>query len=126
MSESDTFTHLPPEDAKGRPGDDADFPVVEPGHYTVGAEFARGGQGRILTAQDLRLHRQVAIKELRLSGDTDWRKRFRREILITARLQHPSVVPIYEAGVWPNGQPFYAMKLVTGRPLDKVVAGLNT
>ncbi len=37
---------------------------------------------------------------------------------MTARLQHPAIVPVYEAGRWPGGRPFYAMKLVEGRSLD--------
>src|SRR6185312_12276678 len=41
--------------------------------------------------------------------------------LITARLQHPGIVPVYEAGRWPNGEPFFAMKLVSGRPFDRVI-----
>ena len=48
--------------------------------------------------------------------------RFQREALITARLQHPGIVPVYEAGRWPTGEPFFAMKLVVGpaaRPGDR-------
>ncbi|HTJ47685.1 MAG TPA: protein kinase, partial [Kofleriaceae bacterium] len=52
--------------------------------------------------------------------------RFRREALITARLQHPAIVPVYEAGRWPSGEPFFAMKLVAGRALDKVLADRKT
>ena len=37
--------------------------------------------------------------------------------MITANLQHPAIVPVYEVGRWPSGEPFYAMKLVRGRPL---------
>ena len=42
------------------------------------------------------------------------RARFEREARITARLQHPAIVRVYEAGRWPTGEPFYAMKLVVG------------
>ncbi|MEO8553099.1 MAG: protein kinase, partial [Kofleriaceae bacterium] len=52
--------------------------------------------------------------------------RFEREALITARLEHPGIVPVYEAGRWPTGEPFFAMKLVSGRPLDKVIAETHT
>src|SRR3569623_865382 len=45
---------------------------------------------------------------------------------ITARLQHPGIVPVYEAGRWPTGEPFFAMKLVSGRPLDRVIAETET
>ena len=36
--------------------------------------------------------------------------RFLREALITSQLQHPAIVPVYEAGYWPNGAPFYAIR----------------
>ncbi|MCE9573845.1 MAG: protein kinase, partial [Deltaproteobacteria bacterium] len=48
--------------------------------------------------------------------------RFEREALIAARLQHPAIVPIYEAGTWEDGEPFFAMKLVLGRSLDAIIA----
>src|SRR5262249_26943413 len=54
------------------------------------------------------------------------RRRFVREALITARLQHPSIVPVYEAGRWPDRAPFYAMKLVAGRPMSDVLARAAT
>ena len=63
----------------------------------------------------------VALKEL-LDPAGEQIGRFQREALITARLQHPGIVPVYEAGRWPIGEPFFAMKLVSGRPLDKVIA----
>ena len=96
--------------------------AVDLAHYQLGAEIARGGMGRILAARDLRHQRPVAIKEL-TSGDD---RRFEREALITAALQHPAIVPVYEAGRWPNGSPFYAMKLVEGEPLDRAIGKLDT
>ncbi len=96
------------------------MPVVQPGTYDVDEEFARGGLGRVIRAQDRRLERTVAIKEL-LPGSKNAEARFVREAMITARLEHPSIVPVHEAGRWPSGQPFYAMKLVSGRSLAQVV-----
>src|SRR5262249_41567149 len=52
--------------------------------------------------------------------------RFAREAAITARLEHPGVVPVHEAGRWPDGTPFYAMKLVAGRPLRQLIAERST
>jgi WD40 repeat protein len=49
-----------------------------------------------------------------------------REALITARLEHPGIVPVYEAGRWPDGTPFYAMKLVAGRSLRELIARSKT
>ncbi len=96
-----------------RPGS---LPVVPRDAYRRGGLIAEGGMGRIVGADDLRLGRRVAIKEL-LSEDAWLRRRFIREALITSRLQHPSIVPVYEAGQWPDGAAFYAMKLVEGRTL---------
>jgi serine/threonine protein kinase/tetratricopeptide (TPR) repeat protein len=97
------------------------LPQVPLGHYRTDREIARGGMGRIVAAEDRRLKRPVAIKQL-LEPAGDQLARFQREALITARLQHPGIVPVYEAGVWPDGEPFFAMKLVSGRPFDKVLA----
>jgi WD40 repeat protein len=93
---------------------------VDAGHYTVGDEVARGGLGRILRAHDHRLRREVALKVLRVR-DRAAELRFMREALVTARLQHPAIVPIYEAGRWPDGEPFYAMKLLSGKALSDLI-----
>ncbi len=97
------------------------LPEVSAQHYDPGKEIARGGMGKIVAAEDLRLGRPVAIKQL-LEPSQEQITRFQREALITARLQHPGIVPVYEAGRWPSGEPFFAMKLVQGKPLDKVIA----
>lgn len=105
-----------------------DYPqlfTVDRRHYLVSGEIAKGGMGRVLEARDLRLGRAVAIKEL-LPKNRDAARRFEREARITARLQHPSIIHVYEAGVWPGGEPFYAMPKVSGRSLDKVVADKHT
>jgi tetratricopeptide (TPR) repeat protein len=91
---------------------------VSPALYRVEGEYARGGMGRILIARDRRLGRRVALKELHADAGRGAPRRFVREALVTARLQHPAIVPVYEAGRWPDGRPFYAMKLVQGRSLD--------
>jgi eukaryotic-like serine/threonine-protein kinase len=98
---------------------------VERHHYAITREMARGGIGRVFEARDLRLGRQVAIKEL-LPRNRDAARRFEREARITARLQHPAIIHVYEAGTWPGGEPFYVMPLVSGRSLDTVVAEKKT
>jgi WD40 repeat protein/serine/threonine protein kinase len=104
---------------------DKNLPVISQDVYELKGELARGGLGKILRAQDTRLGRPVAIKEiLRDRGET--KQRFLREALITARLQHPSIVPVYEAGHWPTGELFYSMKLVLGKPLHQVIEGAKT
>jgi eukaryotic-like serine/threonine-protein kinase len=66
----------------------------------------------------------VAIKEL-IQETPERAARFEREALITARLQHPAIANLHEAGRWPSGQPFYAMKLVAGRSLGQAAAELR-
>ncbi|HVG61562.1 MAG TPA: protein kinase, partial [Hyalangium sp.] len=101
------------------------LPVVDKQTYVVEGVFARGGIGRILRARDVRLGRPVALKEL-LNPQGPDENRFLNEALVTARLQHPGIVPIYEAGRWSNGEPFYAMRLVNGRSLDERLAETKT
>lgn len=101
------------------------LPVIPSDYYDIQDEIARGGLGRVTQAEDTRLRRKVALKELLDKPGVD-NRRFLREARITARLQHPSIVPVYEAGYWPNGAPFYAMKLVSGDTLADLVKAAST
>src|SRR5689334_21677639 len=85
--------------------DEAALPIDNPDRYEQITEHARGGLGRVLRAVDKRLGRTVAVKEL-LRQDESHEARFVREALITARLEHPGIVPVHEAGRWPNGAPY--------------------
>lgn len=96
-----------------------EVPIVDPGLYHVVGEVARGGVGRILEAVDTRLQREVAIKEL-IHPDRN-RARFIREAMLTARLQHPGIVAVHEVGLFKDGGPFIAMKLVRGESLRDAV-----
>jgi WD40 repeat protein len=107
------------------PNGEQDLPLVPAGSYSIEAEHARGGLGRVLRAEDLRLRRPVAIKEL-LRDDVQRELRFVREARLTARLQHPSIVPVYEAGRWPSGKPFYSMKLISGHSLKELISKSGT
>jgi serine/threonine protein kinase len=93
--------------------------------YLLEGLVAEGGHGRILRARDLQLQRTVALKELIQPGGPI-EDLFLRETLITARLQHPNIVPVYAAGRGPRGEPFYAMKLVSGRSLGRFIESLTT
>ncbi|HEY0481140.1 MAG TPA: serine/threonine-protein kinase [Kofleriaceae bacterium] len=97
----------------------------DPQRYHIMGEHGRGGLGRVSRAHDRELGRDVAIKELISRGKVD-EVRFLREALITARLEHPGIVPVHEAGRWPDGTPFYAMKLVSGRSLRDLIAERTT
>jgi serine/threonine protein kinase len=99
------------------------LPVVDPIVFSVAAPLAKGGMGQISRARDRRLDREVALKEML---DPSLRERFEREVHITARLQHPAIIPIYEAGKWPDGSAFYTMRLVDGGTLHDAIAGTQT
>ncbi|MFT3694019.1 MAG: WD40 repeat domain-containing serine/threonine protein kinase [Kofleriaceae bacterium] len=92
--------------------------------YASGDEIARGGMGRVIAALDTLLGRTVAVKEA-LVTDADSLRRFARETRITARLEHPSIVPVYDAGTTDEGLPYYVMRKVSGRPLDHMITGLG-
>ncbi|HEY5922438.1 MAG TPA: protein kinase [Kofleriaceae bacterium] len=89
--------------------------------YAIHGEIARGGMGRVVEATDTVLGRTVALKEA-LSLDPETLRRFQRETRITARLEHPSIVPVHDAGTSSSGQPYYVMRKVGGRPLEELVA----
>ncbi|MGE5185078.1 MAG: serine/threonine-protein kinase, partial [Acidobacteriota bacterium] len=79
----------------------------------------------MLEALDVRIGRPVAVKEL-LGKAPALAARFEREARVTARLQHPGIVPIYEIGKWPDGTPFYSMRMVEGRTLREAVRDRKT
>jgi hypothetical protein len=89
--------------------------------YRLGAELGRGGMGRVVEAFDLQLGRTVALKEVLPKGGAGVARRFAREVQLTARLEHPSIVPLYDAGTTIDGRPFYVMRRVSGRPLDQLM-----
>jgi len=93
--------------------------------YVLDREIGQGGMGRVFEGRDLRLGRTVAIKMLR-TQDAALASRFEREVKLAARLQHPGVVPVYDAGFWPSGEPFLVMKLVLGQSLARVIRDADT
>jgi tetratricopeptide (TPR) repeat protein/tRNA A-37 threonylcarbamoyl transferase component Bud32 len=101
------------------------FSPIDPECYELNGEVARGNFGRVMAARDRRLDRSVAIKLLHQRGGS-LEARFRREALVTARLPHPSIVPIYEVGQFPGGELFYAMKLISGSSLRDVIAAAGS
>jgi serine/threonine protein kinase/WD40 repeat protein len=107
------------------PVDGNALPLVDPDLYEILGVHGRGGLGRILRARDKRTGRIVAIKEI-LHDHAAVIARFQREALVTANLQHPAIVPVYEVGRWPDGKPFYVMKLVLGRTLAESIEQAGT
>lgn len=122
---SDVVASAPSRHTGVAPRDTFTLPDVDPARYELGTEIARGGMGRILQAWDVRHERQVAMK-LVLRGATTAAARFTREVRILSRLQHPSIVPLYEAGRFPDGEQFFAMRLVEGGSLEDALARAET
>ena len=91
---------------------------AEIGAYRIEAFVDRGGMASIYEATDLRLNRTVALKVLghEVSDSTDFRERFMRESRFAASLDHPNIVPIYEAGE-DDGLLYIAMRYVRGSNL---------
>jgi len=83
--------------------------------------LGEGGMGVVLRMRDRRLGRQIALKLIRGAPSAQRVQRFRREALLMASLEHPSIPPVYEAGTTPDGQPYLAMRLIEGRPLTDLI-----
>jgi tetratricopeptide (TPR) repeat protein len=92
--------------------------------YRIVAELGRGGMGVVYEAEDVRLHRRVAIKVLPalLSNDEKTRKRFELEARAASALDHPNICTIHEIGDTDDGELFIAMSLYDGQTLDAVLA----
>ena len=92
------------------------------GGYRIEALLGRGGMGVVYRATDLSLERPVALKLIapELAQDERFRSRFLREPRLAAALDHPHVVPIYEAGEY-EGQLFLAMRYVEGSDLGTAI-----
>jgi hypothetical protein len=90
--------------------------------YRVESLVGRGGMGVVYRAWDLSLERPVALKLIapEQAEDERFRARFLREPRLAASLDHPGVVPIYEAGEW-EGQLYLAMRFVEGSDLKSVL-----
>jgi len=88
------------------------------GRFQILERLAVGGMGAVYLAEDRVLRRTVALKMIRafhLSTEEE-KARFQREAEVVARLDHPHIVPVYEAGEL-DGHPFLAMKLIQGGTL---------
>jgi serine/threonine-protein kinase len=85
--------------------------------FTVERELGGGGMSRVFLARDNRLDRRVVIKVLPASVTaTISADRFKREIMLSAALQHPNIVPVLRAGEY-EGLPYFVMPYIDGESL---------
>jgi serine/threonine protein kinase len=95
--------------------------------YEITGVAGHGGMGTVYVARDRVLDRDVAVKVIDLADRSGSRAaRLQREAHILARLDHPGIVPIHDAGRLADGRAFYVMKLVNGRRLDLVLRDQST
>ena len=93
--------------------------------YTLTHLHAKGGMGRVWLARDGALGRQIALKELRpdQADNSIVCSRFLYEAKITAQLEHPGIVPVYELGE--GDAPYYTMRFVQGPHSERGHSGLS-
>jgi streptogramin lyase/predicted Ser/Thr protein kinase len=92
------------------------------GGYRIESLIARGGMGVVYRATQLALERPVALKVIarQLADDEQFRRRFLSESRLAARLEHPAVVPVYDARE-DDGELIVAMRLIEGGDLRKLI-----
>lgn len=95
--------------------------------YKLGALIGTGGMADVYIAEDLRLHREVAVKVLRsdLARDPAFVTRFNKEALAVAALNHPGIVAVYDSGQeeTPAGSmPYIVMEYVEGKTLRELIS----
>jgi len=107
----------------------ADSPDLEGTRYRLIDKLGEGGMGGVFRVEDRVLEREVALKVIGVSDpDGVLAIRLLQEARVIAKLEHPGIVPVHDAGALPDGRPYYTMKLVQGKRLDehaKDVKGLS-
>lgn len=95
------------------------------GPYRILRRIGSGGMGVVYEAEQTEPTRRVALKVTRSPAGTEGRqfRLFRREIEALARLKHPSIARIYDAGQTSEGQQYFVMELIEGQPLIEYCDG---
>lgn len=98
------------------------------GRYERRGLLGVGGMGRVYLVWDRHVEREVALKEVYARDEAhraELTKRFLREAAVTARLEHPGIVPVYDVGSTDRGA-YYTMRVVRGRSLADCLANAES
>lgn len=97
--------------------------LVTGSRYRTRSLLGEGGVGQVLAARDREIGRRVALKTLRSQLDSHPRllRKFLIEARVTAQLEHPNIVPVYDMGITDEGTPFYTMRIVNQQSLAAVL-----
>ena len=105
----------------------ATWPSMPTDRYELLRPIGRGGMGTVYAARDRLLDRDVAIKVSNAAdADSPLDERLRQEARVLARLEHPGLVPVHDAGRLTDGRLYYVMKLVRGETLSDHLASVAT
>ncbi|MEU4599912.1 serine/threonine-protein kinase [Nocardia sp. NPDC023988] len=99
-------------------------PQVVGDRYDLLEPIGAGGMGQVFAGFDRHLKRRIAVKftQPNLDNDPGWTKRFFREAELMARMSHPGLPVIHDAGVSPGGRPYLVMEFVEGITFDDLLA----
>jgi len=100
--------------------------VANEERYEQGVLINQGGMKKILKITDALTGRPVAMAQLHDPENTQKVERFLREARLTAALEHPNIIPVYDIGITEEGNPFFTMKLVGGQSLSKILKELSS
>ena len=116
-------SHPPEVDPAPAPLHEATFD----GRYEDRARLGEGGMGEVRLCRDRRIGREIAVKVIKdgQGSHGDARLRFERVARVQGQLEHPSVVPVYDLGIRPDGSAFFTMKRVRGETLEEVLEKLR-
>ena len=104
----------------------ATWPELPGDRYMIDRPIGRGGMGTVYVARDTLLGRDVAIKVSNSPAPgTGLDERLRQEAQVLAKLEHPGIVPVHDAGLLGDGRLFYVMKLVHGETLSAHITSLK-
>ena len=109
----------------GKSNDDALAPSPVERRYRDLEALGSGGMGEVRLVRDTVIGRAIAMKRVhaRLEGSDFARERFLREARVQGQLEHPSIVPVYDLAMAPDGRVFFTMRRIRGRALDELASG---